>query len=168
MPTVHPLDGTSLALGLEADEREAMRRLVAEMRTLLEAEVPAEDPVRARLFPRAYEDEGAQNNYRDMIESELEQAKKAALDTVARTLGDEAGDLEVALLPDEVQAWLRLLTDLRLSVGTRLDVTEEKMSAEIDPLDPDAVAYDVLNWLGWIQELMLRYLDPEKQRAEED
>ncbi|HEX2241423.1 MAG TPA: DUF2017 family protein [Actinomycetota bacterium] len=168
MPRVFPLDGTSVAIALEADEREAMRRLVGEMRTFLTAEIPRQDAVRARLFPNAYEDEESEAGYREMVEADLEQAKRAALDTVAQTLGDQDEDLEVALLPNEVQAWLTLLTDLRLSLGTRLEVTEEKMSAEIDAADPDGPAYAMLDWLGWFQESMLRYLDPEKQRLQEE
>lgn len=168
MPDVFPLDGTSLALALEADEREALRRLIGEMRMFLSAQIPRQDPVRARLFPDAYEDEESEGNFREMVEGDLEQAKRAALDTVAQALGDETGDVEIALLPHEVQAWLTLLTDLRLSLGTRLEVTEEKMSAEIDPDDPDATAYEVLHWLGWFQESMLRYLDPERQRLQEE
>ncbi len=168
MPRVFPLDGTSIAIGMDADEREAFRLLLAEMRTLLTAEIPPTDPVRARLFPRAYEEEESEINYQDMVEGDLEQAKRAALDSVARTLGNEEGDLEIALLPEEVQAWLTLLTDLRLALGTRLEVTHEKMASEIDPADPDARSYEILDWLGWFQESMLRYLDPEKQRMQEE
>lgn len=169
MPRVFPLDGTSLAVALEADERAALRGLIGEMRTFLSADLPRQDPVRARLFPDAYDDEDSESNYRDMVEGDLEQAKRAALDMVANTLGDDEGDVEIALLPHEVQAWLTLLTDLRLSLGTRLEVTEETMSAEVDPDDPDdARAYEILHWLGWFQESMLRYLDPEKQRLQEE
>jgi hypothetical protein len=48
-----------------------------------------------------------------------------------------------------------LLTDLRLAIGTRLDVTEEKMSDDIDPDDPEAAALSVLHWLGWVQGTIL-------------
>jgi hypothetical protein len=34
-------------------------------------------------------------------------------------------------------------------------VTEEKMSGDIDPDDPEAAALSVLHWLGWVQGTIL-------------
>jgi hypothetical protein len=56
---------------------------------------------------------------------------------------------------EEVDRLLALLTDIRLAIGTRLDVTEERMAAELDRDDPDAAALSVLHWLGWLQESVI-------------
>jgi hypothetical protein len=80
------------------------------------------------------------------------------LDAVSTSLGDRGGDRgsDVDIEGDALQAWLAALTDIRLAIGTRLEVDEEMMAADIDDSDPDARALAVLHWLGWIQEGILR------------
>ena len=63
---------------------------------------------------------------------------------------EPAGDWwKIALTPEEVQAWLGVLNDTRLVLGTRLGVTEEER--ELDPADPQAGAYAMYHWLTWLQ-----------------
>jgi hypothetical protein len=52
----------------------------------------------------------------------------------------------------ELDAWLRALNDLRLVLGTRLDVTEDTFLEPVDRRDPDAQALAVYAYLGWLQE----------------
>ena len=143
----------SVTIRFSEDEAELLRRLLAEMETLL-ASRSDRDPVVGRLFPRAYEKEKEEASYRSLVGDELVSAKKANLRSAGEMLGRE-GAAEAALSEDEAEAWLALLTDLRLSIGTRLDVTEEKMSDDIDPDDPEAAALSVLHWLGWVQGTIL-------------
>ncbi len=56
------------------------------------------------------------------------------------------------LTAEELDAWLRALTDLRLALGTRLEVTEETYEREIDPRDPEAYELSVFAYLSWLQE----------------
>ncbi len=56
---------------------------------------------------------------------------------------------EVALTPDDVQAWLGVLNDTRLVLGTRLGVTEEE--PDIDPDAPEARGYAIYYWLTALQ-----------------
>ena len=49
-----------------------------------------------------------------------------------------------------------MLTDLRLAIGARLEVTEELMSADVGPEDERAPALVTLHWLGWLQEMLLK------------
>jgi hypothetical protein len=151
--------GDALELQLEDHEAGLLRQLVDETRTLLEAEVPRADPVVARLFPEAYDDPVQAKTYDDMVGGELRSAKLHALDQVSDSLGP-SGATAVRLTDDLTSAWLAWLTDVRLAVGTRLGVTEETMGAEIDPDSPEAPAYSVLHWLGWIQESIIERLDP--------
>jgi hypothetical protein len=143
----------SVAIRFTDDEAELLRRLLAEMGTLLEAKSSG-DPVVERLFPRAYEGKEEEASYRALIGDELVSTKQANIGTASEMLGPE-GAVEAALSEDETHAWLALLTDLRLAIGVRLDVTEEKMSEDIDPEDPDAAALSVLHWLGWVQGTIL-------------
>ena len=143
----------SVTIRFSEDEAELLRRLLAEMETLLAARSDR-DPVVGRLFPRAYEKKEEEESYRSLVGDELVTAKKANLRTAGDMLGRE-GAAEAALSEDQAEAWLALLTDLRLAIGTRLDITEEKMSEDIDPDDPEAAALSVLHWLGWVQGTIL-------------
>jgi hypothetical protein len=150
--------GGHVRLHLDDTEASLMRDLTHELQILLEADIPAEDPVKQRLFPRAYEEEDDENKFRDMIASDLENAKLQAVKEARDALGPE-GSVTIELGPDEVGTWLRLLTDLRLAIGVRLDVTEETMSEEIDPDDPNASAMAVMHWLGWVQGSILERIE---------
>lgn len=141
-------------LYLEEHEAGLLRELLGETRTLLEADVPRADPVVARLFPDAYEDPEDAQAYQDMVGDELRREKLRALAAVSESVG-AAGSASVELDDELTSAWLAWLTDVRLAVGTRLGVTEETMGAEVDPASPEAPAYEVLHWLGWIQESII-------------
>ncbi len=56
---------------------------------------------------------------------------------------------QIELTPEEVHAWLGVLNDTRLVLGTRLGVTEEER--QLDPADPEAGAYALYQWLTWVQ-----------------
>ena len=147
--------GDDALLHVEEHEAGLLRELVSETRTLLEADVPRADPVIARLFPDAYRDDPeAAEAYHDLVGDELRREKLRALAAVSESLGP-SGDANVTLDGDTATAWLAWLADVRLAVGTRLGATEETMSDDVDPESPDAPAYEVLHWLGWIQESIL-------------
>ncbi|HYP24702.1 MAG TPA: DUF2017 family protein [Actinomycetota bacterium] len=160
--------GRGPVLHLEEHEAGLLRQLVDETRTLLEAGVPRADPVIARLFPDAYDDPEDAQSYHDMVGDELRKEKVRSLAAVSESMGP-AGRADVELNDELVTARLAWLTDVRLAVGTRLGVTEEKMGAEIDPASPEAPAYEVLHWLGWIQESIIERIGPlGGGRSEED
>ena len=143
---------------LDEAEAELLRSLVTEMQMMLEGDVPDSDPVKQRLFPNAYEDADDEKAFRDLIGGDLETAKLDTLRGVRDAIGT-SGRADVDLGPDEVGSWLRLLTDLRLAIGVRLDVTEDTMAAEIDPDDPNAGALTVLHWLGYLQGSILERIE---------
>lgn len=159
MPSFDATDEGVIA-HLDLDEARLLRELVKEMRMLLEADIPRADPVIGRLFPDAYEDAEDAAKFRDMVDDDLRAAKREALSTVSATLGRH-GPLDRRLDRGEASSWLTLLTDMRLAIGTRLGVTEEKMERELEPTHPDAAAMMVLHWLGWTQESMLAALTQE-------
>jgi hypothetical protein len=146
---------------LEEYEADLVRQLLDEMRMLLEADIPPSDAVLKRLFPDAFEDEDQARAYRELIGNELHDRKTAALRTARDTVG-VSGHVNVVLDDEQVDQWLALVTDIRLAIGTRLDVTEERMAAEPRPGDPDAAALSVLHWLGWLQESILAAIDDER------
>src|SRR5918996_3559524 len=87
------MDATSMGEGsvtirFSEDEAELLRRLLAEMETLL-ASGSDRDPVVGRLFPRAYEKKEEEESYRSLVGDELVSAKKANLRSAGDMLGRE-------------------------------------------------------------------------------
>lgn len=145
-------------LVLDEIETAILRQLTAEMRALLTGSPVGNGPVLDRLFPAAYETPDDESTYRELVHDDLTKHKLDALDTVSTSLREGAA---IAVTGDDIGTWLACLTDLRLAIGTRLEVDEETMSTDVDPTDPNAQALSVLHWLGWLQEGLLRSVTHE-------
>jgi hypothetical protein len=115
------------------------------------------DPALARLLPDAYRDDpDAAGEFRRLTESSLRRDKVTAAERMLAALpADGAG--EVRLDPQTTESWLATINDVRLALGTRLEVTEEM--AEPDPEDPDAPAYVVYLWLTELQNVLIEVAD---------
>lgn len=144
---------TDIGIPLDSHEADILTDLTQQMRALLKSS-ESKDPVHKRLFPSAYEDEKDAESFRDMTSGDLTSMKLAALDLVDEAVGrrDKGG---TTLSQKEGEAWVRALTDMRLAIGTRLDVTEETMSVEPKPDDPASAPMQILHWLGWLQESII-------------
>jgi hypothetical protein len=129
-------------LHLAPEERDLLRGLPAQLKELL----GSDDPSLRRLFPPAYTDDPAlEAEYRHYMADDLMTSHERALDVMEVTV-----DADV-LNEDELQAWLRALNDLRLVLGTRLDVSEDLDPSLIDPDDPRAPVYFVYDYLSGLQ-----------------
>ncbi|MDK0519721.1 DUF2017 domain-containing protein [Streptomyces sp. ML-6] len=136
---------------------------------------PPADPALARLFPEAYGDEddelrAASAEFRRFTENDLRTRKRDDALVVVRTLdalttaGNGSAVLE--LTADECRNWLGTLNDLRLTIGARLEVSEEEEGEagslyrlpDSDPRKPMVMAY---LWLGGLQETLVETLMPE-------
>ncbi|HVE28622.1 MAG TPA: DUF2017 domain-containing protein [Mycobacteriales bacterium] len=115
------------------------------------------DPALARLLPDAYlDDDQAAGEFRRLTESSLRRDKVSSAERLLAALpADGAG--EVRLDPETTESWLATINDVRLALGTRLEVTEEM--AEPDPEDPDAPAYVVYLWLTELQGVLIEVAD---------
>ncbi|GLP72887.1 MULTISPECIES: DUF2017 domain-containing protein [unclassified Streptomyces] len=141
---------------------------------------PPSDPVLKRLFPDAYSDpEGTpeakqaeeqraySSEFRRYTENDLRAGKRENALAVVRTLdalhvaGD--GGAVLKLSTPESQQWLGALNDLRLAIGSRLDITDEEDTdllyrlPDEDPRKPMVMAY---LWLGGLQETLVTTLMP--------
>jgi hypothetical protein len=119
----------------------------------------SDDPVLARLFPDAYPDDpDAAGEFRRYTETGLRERKQAGARAALATL-DEPGK-ERDLSGDEALAWLGALNDLRLALGTRLDVHEDwsEQYAGLPEHDPARITFEVYDWLSWLQETLVRCL----------
>ncbi|MFI5770139.1 DUF2017 domain-containing protein [Streptomyces sp. NPDC051658] len=143
---------------------------------------PPTDPALARLFPEAYGDEdsevrAASAEFRRFTENDLRARKRDDALTVVRTLDALAiagnGGAVLELTGDECRNWLGALNDLRLTIGTRLEVSDEDEGEaeggggggagslyrlpDSDPRKPMVMAY---LWLGALQETLVETLMP--------
>jgi Domain of unknown function (DUF2017) len=129
---------------------------------------PPTDPVLRRLLPDAYrEDDNAAEEFRRLTEADLRAGKRNGLSQITTDLSagvpQRGGGIRLDLDDEAVAAWLPALTDIRLAVGTRLDVTEdmddERMHLPVDsPRYAEIATYD---WLSWLQEAMVRAVSGE-------
>jgi hypothetical protein len=146
-PQIKRTRGGEIRLRLRDDERDLLQTLCAELRERIEDD-PADADLR-RLFPPAHTDDAdADADYRRMVGNQLVNGHTRAIETVQRTAGSET------LSNAEGEAWLTVLNDLRLVLGTRLDVTEE-MSFDLDPSDPRTPELALYAYLSWLQEQLV-------------
>ncbi len=139
-------------LRLPEGERDLVRQLLGELRTLLA--LGTDDPRLRRLYPAAYaDDEEMDAEYRRLTHEELASGRLAAIETVEATIADD----ELTL--DQLTAWMHAVNALRLVLGTMLDVDEEDPFA-VDPEDPSAREYMLYGYLGLLlEEIVQAQLD---------
>ncbi|MFF0474110.1 DUF2017 domain-containing protein [Streptomyces sp. NPDC004284] len=186
-----PLPGGGAAVALDDVEISILRSLAVQLMELigpgdepapdadplaaLFAEGPSEppsDPALRRLFPDAYGDDSeelraAASDFRRYTENDLRARKREdalavvrALDALSAEAAGEGGAV-LKLTPDESRAWLGALNDLRLTIGTRLEITDDEQGEQLyrlpdsDPRKPMVMAY---LWLGALQETLVATL----------
>jgi hypothetical protein len=118
--------GGDVVARLEPAEAGIVGLLLDQLEQLLEAEADdvGGDPVMARLLPDGHRgDPELAADYRELTESSLRSGKADDLAMVRATLPEGGG--EVRLDADQAAAWLRTSNDLRLAMGTRLDITDD-------------------------------------------
>ena len=116
---------------LEPAEAGIVGLLLDQLEQLLEADAEdvGGDPVIARLLPDGHRgDPELAADYRELTEASLRSGKADDLAMVRATLPDGGG--EVRLDADQAAAWLRTSNDLRLALGTRLDITDDSEPPE--------------------------------------
>ena len=125
--------------------------LLDQLEQLLAAD-PADsggDPVMERLLPPGHaSDPDIAADYRELTESALRSGKSDDLATVRATLPSDGGEVRLDL--DQAGSWLRTTNDLRLALGTRLDVSEDTEPPE-DFTDERDHQLGVYYWLTAVQ-----------------
>jgi hypothetical protein len=118
--------GGNVVARLDPAEATVVGLLLDQLEQLLaaDAEDVGDDPVIARLLPDGHRgDAQIAADYREMTESALRGGKADDLAVVRATL--PAGGGAVRLDADQATAWLRSTNDLRLALGTRLDIRDD-------------------------------------------
>lgn len=108
------------------------------------------DPALARLLPDAYRDDAeAASEHRRFTELGLVERKVANARSVIAALTEEP----VQLNAQQVQSWLRHLTDLRLVIAARLQIENDD-----DEGTGDDAMLDLYDWLGYLQGTLVECL----------
>lgn len=111
---------------LEPAEATILGLLLDQLELLLAADADdvAGDAVFTRLLPDGHRaDPEIAADYRELTEASLRSGKADDLATMRATLPADGG--EVRLDADQAGSWLRGTNDLRLALGTRLEITED-------------------------------------------
>ena len=138
----------SFVVNLPEEERRLLRDVLPQLQAALEGDA-ATDPGFKRLFPKAYvQDPEHEEEYQALVGDDLLTKRLAQIETVLTTIG------QTRISEDDLFAWMGAVNDLRLVLGTRLDVSEETDLA-VDPTHPDAGAYGLYAYLGWLLELLV-------------
>ncbi|MFM1726450.1 MULTISPECIES: DUF2017 domain-containing protein [Rhodococcus] len=180
------LGGLKLRSEMDAHEAAVLRSLVTSVSGLLEeraasaptdelaaltglrtgnSETPS-DEVLARLLPDFQrgdpdkpDDDTERGNVnsalRSLHEPDIIDDKLAAGSVILQTVPVEGG--KVVLTPEQADAWLAGLNDVRLALGTNLGIDADSPE-EVDPDDPRAPHYDVYHWLTWMQDSLVQAL----------
>lgn len=130
---------------------------------------PPEDATLARLLPDFHrldelgpdEADGAGPDsaaaLRSLHEPELIDAKREVAAVVLATCPPEGG--KVSLTPEEADAWLAAINDVRLSLGVVLDIDADTPDQLPDD-DPRSGHLGVYQWLTWVQDSLVQVLLP--------
>ncbi|OLT14648.1 hypothetical protein BJF78_18255 [Pseudonocardia sp. CNS-139] len=163
-----------LVASLDPQEAAVLRGLVNEVQQMLagrSADNPADelavltgirtgpstrptDRVLARLLPDfTSEDADLAAGLRSLHEPELIETKNAAATLLLETLPEGGGRIE--LTPGQADGWLAALNDVRLALGTALDVSED-MPDDLPDDDPRAQHIGVYQWLTFVQDALVQ------------
>ena len=144
---------------LAPEERRILQSLPGQLRALLDD--PDRDPSLARLFPPAYVDDAIRDaEYQVVMGDDLEARRRAQIELLEATVDREE------LSEDELASWMRCLNDVRLVLGTQLDVSEDMTG--FDDEDPRAPALALYGYLSWLLEQIVDAMSDGLPDVEDD
>ncbi len=127
------------------EERRLIAELIEQLRELVlsTSTEGSVDPSIRRLYPTAYvEDVEQELKYQRLMRDQLLERRLAHLDVVESTLQDEE------LSPETLIAWITSINDLRLVLGTHLDVSEEEEPTFVSENDPEQQQRAIYHYLS--------------------
>ncbi len=144
---IRRLKDGSYAFEIDGD----LKRFIADLASQLHGVLGNDAPTLRRLFPTAYPDDPERDaGYQILARGELIDQRQASIDEVLRTADQKS------LSHDELMAWMRTVNDLRLVLGTQLDVSEDDDGPGED--DPDFDTHHVYRVLGMVLEEIVNAL----------
>ncbi|MGH1493784.1 MAG: DUF2017 family protein [Acidimicrobiales bacterium] len=118
-------------------------------------------PETRRLFPTAYPDDPERDaGYQIFARDQLIEKRRAAVEIIRQT--SEAD----VLTADELGSWMGVLNDLRLVLGTMLDVSEDDDDIDFD--GPEADSQMLYRYLGELVHSIVEALTTSLPEPAED
>jgi hypothetical protein len=174
-------DGDEIVTEMERQEAAVLRAMVGQVNDMLQAraeEAPQDelseltgiktgsstspdDPILSRLLPdfhRLDDDKPSKESMdsaaalRSIHEPTLLEQKTGVAEIVLSTCPPDGGPVRLSL--EQADAWLSALNDVRLALGTALDI-EEDMPDELPEEDPRSGHLPVYHWLTVVQEELI-------------
>jgi hypothetical protein len=129
-----------ISVRLDDTMRALLRQATEELREVLLVDEPN---LTRRLYPTAYpDDEELEGDYQEMVHDQLLMQRLDGIDQLQASIDDEKISFDVA------DVWMNTINQLRLVLGTQLDVGEEQVEIdEDDPLATSHVIYQVLSYV---------------------
>jgi Domain of unknown function (DUF2017) len=152
------------------EEAKVLRQVASEVIALLTDGFDRDDPVVERLFPDIYPDDAeATADLRKYTDGDLKTGKIDQAGAILAALPASGGG-DVSLDAESAEAWLRGLTDVRLAIGTRLDIRDDTiLQEELDEAvlhDPTSARVGQLSlfaYLGFLLESLLGAMTAERR-----
>lgn len=148
------INGGRFALTLEVQDRASLVALIAQLRDTLLTTTTA-DSMR-RLFPAAYhQDPEHDAEYQRLMRDELLASRLQSLDTATEMLQRDPSANSIELSAAELEEFMRSINNLRLVIGTMLDIQESEDpfdDEEFEDNDPVGVQRQLYQYLGWLLE----------------
>lgn len=157
MRTFQRADDGVVTAEIERDEALLLQSLGSQLAAVL-TEADGADPAMARLLPDAYPDDAvASAEFRRFTSAGLVSRKLLNVERVLVTLSASVESGVLSLDGDDAQSWLRTLTDLRLTLASRLGIESDESDHRAE--GDDAVLHDLYDWLGFVQNSLVEAID---------
>jgi hypothetical protein len=141
-------------LELPEAERDVLRRLLPQLRLLIEGD-EADDGRTRRLYPPAYvDDHEADADYQRLMREDLVASRLSALEAVEASLD------ATELTEQQLMSWMGSVNSVRLVLGTLLDVSEELDIGMMPDDAPDVESYALYAYLSSLLGEIVDALDP--------
>jgi hypothetical protein len=152
--------GESVRVRLGLAEAHVLDQVLGELQDFLEPDaLEPSDPVRERLYPAAYDDADDSAAYRELTEAGLRQERSSRAEQCRVELSDARSLVraDLNLSSEAADRWIRVLNDMRLAFGTRLDISEDD-DYELDADDPEVHLRARYVWLTALQDMLVTTL----------
>ena len=143
-PVSAAADG-SYVVDLGPNERELLRSVGEQLKGLL---LETDSPALRRLFPPPYGDDTERNEgWTALARPELIEHRLSSLDALI------ASSQATTLDEDQIGAWMRSINDVRLVLGTVLDIDDDADEVAVD--DTNAATYKAYEVLGFLLDAVV-------------
>lgn len=149
VPLFEPLGEDRYKVNLPTSTRQLTDNLLEQLSTMLVDGGPA----LRRLFPQPYGDDEERNaGYAVLAGSELVDRRLEAIGAMRSSISDEI------VTAEQLDSWMRTINDLRLVMGTLLDIDDETDMPTDDDHEDLFLAYE---HLGYVLESIVSALMPD-------